>query len=152
MSNPPNRSERTTPQRTAMGTGRRHHHRRLNTVIAGWICIAIGAGISLAESSPFSLSLAAPLSIGGIILLLVGLSRGDDQTMDSQAISSWAPEQIAMPDAGRPMFRVDTTLEEPIRTSVLCGRCTNLEWVEGPKPKGYSCPECLATLWEPEEE
>ena len=152
MANPPNRSESPTLQRSAMGKGPRPQNRRLNTVIAGWICIAIGSGISLADASLFSLSLAAPLSIGGIILLLAGLSMDGDPTLDSQAISSWAPEKIAMPDAGRPMFRVDTTLEEPIRTSVLCGRCTNLEWFEGPKPKAYRCPECRAILWETEEE
>ena len=31
-------------------------------------------------------------------------------------------------DAGRPMFRIDTTLDDPIRTSILCGRCAEITW------------------------
>jgi transposase len=50
------------------------------------------------------------------------------------------------------MFRIDTTLDEPIRTSILCGRCANIEWVEGKKPKNFTCPSCGTELWVSEEE
>jgi hypothetical protein len=66
--------------------------------------------------------------------------------------SSWAPERATMPDAGRVMYRVDSTLDEPIRTSVLCGRCANLEWIDGLKPTIFQCPGCKTILWNSEEE
>jgi hypothetical protein len=57
-----------------------------------------------------------------------------------------------MPDSGRVMYRVDTTLIEPIRTSILCGKCANIYWIDGTKPKTFDCPNCLITLWHEEEE
>ena len=150
--NKPNRSERLNTTREDMGKATPHLNRRVNTVIAGWACIAIGTGIALTDSSQFSLYISAPMSIGGIKHLMVGLSMDADNSLNAEDISSWMPEQSRMPDAGRPMFRVDTTLEGPIRTSILCGRCANIEWVDGPKPKGYTCPDCQTRLWEPEEE
>jgi len=125
---------------------------RLNTIMAGWVCIAIGAGMVLSESSAFSLAVAAPLSIGGVILLVVGIGMEARVIVGGSAVAGWTPEQNKMPDAGRPMYRVDTTLLEPIRTSILCGRCAHLEWVEGGKPKRYICSGCGMGLWESEEE
>ena len=46
--------------------------------------------------------------------------------MDRDADPNWAPSPETLPEAGRVMFRVDTTLDDPIRTSVLCGACGNL--------------------------
>jgi len=123
----------------------------LNAIIAGWFCIAIGAGITFAEPSTFALSISAPLSIGGIILLVIGISM-ESPNYDQHHYSSWAPERATMPDAGRAMYRIDSTLDEPIRTSVLCGRCANLEWIDGPKPTIFQCPRCNTILWDNEEE
>ena len=50
------------------------------------------------------------------------------------------------------MFRIDTTLDEPIRTSILCGRCAEITWIEGRKPKTFTCPSCGIDLWKSEEE
>ena len=127
-------------------------NRRLNIVISGWMCIALGTSLILYETSTFSTSLAGPLSVGGVILLILGLSLRDEDRKTAMDDDSWTPSASYMPDAGRPMFRIDTTLDEPIRTSILCGRCANIEWVEGKKPKNFTCPSCGTELWVSEEE
>jgi len=121
-------------------------------VIAGWICIALGAGVTLSETSLFALAVAAPLSIGGSILFLMGIGMGSDGGPNKLRVSSWEPDSTTMPDAGRAMYRLDTTLSEPIRSSILCGRCAHLEWVEGVKPSEFTCPSCGTELWFSEEE
>lgn len=127
-------------------------NRRLNIVISAWICIALGSSIILYDNSAFSMSISVPLSIGGIILLIIGLSMVDDDEGKMRAHDSWTPDASLMSDAGRPMFRIDTTLDEPIRTSILCGRCANIDWVEGKKPSQFTCPSCGIELWHSEEE
>ncbi|HIM13987.1 MAG: hypothetical protein CXX69_04865 [Candidatus Thalassarchaeum betae] len=131
-------------------TGR---NRRLNTVLAAWSCIALGSGVFLTSGeSPFALAVAAPLAIAGIALLIAGLGMAGEENVDPEEVAAWEPEAGKMPDAGRVMYRVDTTLESPVRTSILCGRCGGVDWVDGPKPKSHSCSECETLLWESEEE
>ena len=126
---------------------------RTNTVLAAWVCIALGSGIILSSGvSAFALAIAAPLAIAGIVLLVAGLGMAVEENVDPEKVAAWEPESTKMPDAGRVMYRIDTTLEPPIRTSVLCGRCGNLDWVDGPKPKAHSCNSCSTLLWESEEE
>ena len=126
---------------------------KINIVISGWLCILLGSGLLFASSgSSLVISLAGPVAILGLILLMAGLLYKDEGDMDPKEIASWEPDQTKMPDSGRIMYRVDTTLVEPIRTSILCGKCANLYWVEGRKPKLFECPECLIILWHDEEE
>tara|TARA_B100000900_G_scaffold49843_1_gene36847 strand:- start:8054 stop:8476 length:423 start_codon:yes stop_codon:yes gene_type:complete len=128
-------------------------HVKLNIIISGWICIILGSILifSSGESS-IVVSFAAPISVLGLILLILGLMYKDEISIDHQEILSWEPDKTEMPDSGRVMYRVDTTLIEPIRTSILCGKCGNIYWNEGPKPKSFDCPDCLITLWHEEEE
>jgi len=121
-------------------------------VISAWICIALGSGLLLSDGSTFTMSISVPLSIGGVILLIIGLSMDNEDAKSEITHESWTPSASFMPDAGRPMFRIDTTLDEPIRTSILCGRCANIVWVDGKKPSKFTCPSCDTELWEPEEE
>jgi hypothetical protein len=117
------------------------------------VCIALGSGIILSSGiSAFALAVAVPLAIAGIVLLVVGLGMAAEENVDPEKVAAWEPDSTKMPDAGRVMYRIDTTLEPPIRTSVLCGRCGNLDWVDGPKPKTHSCNSCSTLLWESEEE
>ena len=134
-----------------MGSKPRVSNRQLNTIISAWLCIAIGSGLTLSDGSTFSLGLSVPLSIGGVILLVVGIAMGNDAEKSSSH-EEWEPSAIELRDAGRPMFRVDTTLDEPIRTSILCGRCAEITWKEGRKPKTFTCPSCGVDLWKSEEE
>ena len=128
-------------------------HVKLNIIISGWICIILGSILifSSGESS-IVVSFAAPISVLGLILLILGLMYKDEISIDHQEILSWEPDKTEMPDSGRVMYRVDTTLIEPIRTSILCGKCGNIYWNEGVKPKSFDCPDCLITLWHEEEE
>ncbi len=127
--------------------------RKVNTVLAAWACLILGGGIALTSSaSDFALATAAPLALAGAVMLLFGLSMDDESEADPDSVADWEPDSSKMPDAGRVMFRVDTTLDSPIRTSILCGRCGKVDWVEGRKPKTHTCSECDTLLWESEEE
>ena len=128
-------------------------HVKINIIISGWVCIILGSVLlfSSGESS-LVLSFAGPISVLGLILLILGLMYKDEVSIDPQEILSWEPDKTEMPDSGRVMYRVDTTLIEPIRTSILCGKCGNNYWNEGVKPKSFDCPDCLITLWHEEEE
>ena len=152
MTNPLNSADIQPHRPVHMGALSGVSNRRLNIVISAWICIALGTSLLLYDNSMFSMSLSAPLSIGGVILLIFGLFMGDENAKTTVRDDSWTPNASLMPDAGRPMFRIDSTLDEPIRTSVLCGRCANIEWVDGKKPRSFTCPSCGAELWSSEEE
>ena len=42
---------------------------------------------------------------------------------------------------------------KPIRTSVLCGSCGELTWLDGKRPSRFTCAECDTELWNhPDEE
>ena len=126
---------------------------KVNTVLAAWTCLILGGGIALAsDASEFTLATAVPLVVAGALLLMIGLGMEDEGSLDPDSVADWEPDSTKMPDAGRVMFRVDTTLDSPIRTSILCGRCGKVDWVEGRKPKTHTCSECDTLLWESEEE
>ena len=126
---------------------------KVNTVLAAWACLILGGGIALtSDASEFALATAAPLAVAGALLLMIGLRMGDEGIVDPYSVAYWEPDSTKMPDAGRVMFRVDTTLDPPIRTSILCGRCGKVDWVDGRKPKSHTCSECDTLLWESEEE
>ena len=84
--------------------------------------------------------------------MVIGLILKISITMDTKKIDKWAPDSNYLQDAGRPMYRIDTTLTSPTRTSILCGKCRHIEWVEGKKPTSYSCINCGILLWENNEE
>ena len=128
-------------------------HVKINIIISGWVCIILGSVLlfSSGESS-LVLSFAAPVSVLGLILLILGLMYKDEGSITPEEILSWEPDKTEMPESGRVMYRVDTTLIKPIRTSILCGKCGNIYWNDGIKPKSFDCPDCLITLWHEEEE
>jgi len=123
-----------------------------NIAFIAWVCIALGTGIIFFDGTPLSVSIAAPFSLVGIALLLYAIGWAENRGMSATEVSDWTPGSSILPDAGRPMYRIDTTLEEPIRTSILCGRCSHIEWVIGSKPNEYSCVSCETQLWTTEEE
>ena len=122
-------------------------------VIAAWSCLLLGAGIVFGTAGDtFAIAIGAPLSIAGAMMLLFGLGMPEGASVDPDELAAWAPDAVKMPDAGRAMYRVDTSLDPPIKTSILCGRCGHLEWIQGTKPRAYDCIECNTTLWVAEEE
>ena len=126
---------------------------KVNTVLAAWACLILGGGIALtSDASEFALATAVPLVIAGAVLLMIGLGMEDEGSSDPNSVADWEPDSSKLPDAGRVMFRVDTTLDSPIRTSILCGRCGKVDWIEGRKPKSHNFIECDILLWESEEE
>ena len=128
-------------------------NRKLNLVIAAWVCILLGAGIVFGTAAnTFAIAVGAPLSIAGAALLMFGLGLPDESSVNPEELAAWAPDAVKMPDAGRAMYRIDTSLDPPIRTSILCGRCGHLEWVTGRKPPSYECVKCETVLWIEEEE
>lgn len=131
----------------------RQRHVKVNIVFSGWLCILLGSILMFTSgASAIVLSFAAPISVLGLVLLILGLLYKDNENIDPKIIAAWEPDLSKMPDSGRVMYRVDTTLIEPIRTSILCGKCANLFWEEGTKPKSFTCPKCLLLLWHEEEE
>ena len=98
--------------------------KRVNLAISGWICIVIGSGVILGSgASGLSFAIAAPISISGIVLLMAAIGMTNDDGLSIEEIHAWSPEGDFLPDAGGPMYRVDTTLIPPIKTTILCGRC-----------------------------
>ena len=95
---------------------------KMNIVISGWLCILLGTGLLFTSNqSTLVISLAAPVAVIGLMLLFAGLLYKDEDDIDPQEIAAWEPDQSKMPESGRIMYRVDTTLIEPIKTSILCG-------------------------------
>ena len=127
--------------------------RKVNTVLAAWTCLILGGGIALTSTaSDFALATAAPLALAGAVLLLFGLSMGEEGEVDSKSIADWEPDSSKMPDAGRVMYRVDVTIDEPIESTIVCGPCGEITLHKGPKPDSFTCPECNIELWNAEEE
>ena len=123
-------------------------NRRENFLISGIVLIVFGALLSLAVNS----GMGAVTGIGGIVCFIIGMSIPTSMEMSPEAVAAWQPSMERLPDAGRFMYRVDVTMDEPIRSTILCGPCGNLETVDGTKPNEYSCPACGRLLWVNEEE
>ena len=72
--------------------------------------------------------------------------------MSDAEVRSWRPEEGQLPDAGRVMYRVDVTIDEPIESTIVCGPCGKVTVQQGPKPDSFNCPQCNIQLWSIEEE
>jgi len=106
----------------------------------------------LGSTDEAALAVGMPIGIAGIVMLILGLRAPPEMRIDEQALRDWAPEEIPMREAGRVMYRIDTTLDEPIRTSILCGSCGKLTWRDGGKPPAFTCGHCDTQLWDEREE
>ena len=97
-------------------------HLRTNLFIASWTLILLAAGISVGVPGSGGLAVAAPLGIVGSIMLVWAISMKEEpQGLTEEEISNWAPEADPLPPGagGSVMYRVDTTLDEPIEP-VFC--------------------------------
>ena len=108
----------------------------------------MGALMSLAVN----IVMGAISGLSGIICFFIGMSTPTDMSMSPEAVAAWTPSIERLPDAGRFMYRVDVTMDEPIKSTILCGPCGSLDTIDGPKPEEYICPSCNRQLWYSEEE
>lgn len=124
-------------------------HRRTNLFLSAWLCLILGGGLA----SGSLLALGMTIVVGGVVLFFWAMTVAAPQReLSDEEIAGWQPDHGPMPDAGRVMYRIDTTLDEPIRTSIVCGPCGTLTVHEGPKPHSFTCPACGTELWIGEEE
>ena len=121
---------------------------RENFILSGTVCIFFGAFFSVAGI----FALAGTIGICGIVLFIIGMSTKSDYSMSKKEIREWLPTSEGMPEAGRVMYRVDTTIDQPFTTSILCGSCAHIEVVKGKRPQTYTCVSCERFLWLDEEE
>jgi len=125
-------------------------HIKSNLLLSSIICLAIGAMLIVSKET-LAISIGAPISLCGIIMFIWGMSlNSEDSGWSSEKIAEWAPASEEMVEAGRVMYRVDTTLDEPINSTILCGSCGEVTLVEGPRPSTFTCPDCDVELWEEE--
>lgn len=96
--------------------------------------------------------MGAVIGVSGVLLFVVGMSTPSQQTLSEKEIAEWAPSAEQLPDANRIMYRVDVTLDEPKRTTVLCGPCGTVTELEGGRPSTFTCPACNVFLYRDEEE
>ena len=120
---------------------------RENFLITGFVCILFGASMSVAGLGP----MAVTVGLFGIVFFLVGMTLGRQSGLSPDAIAQWQPDGERLPEAGRFMYRVDVTLDEPIRTSILCGVCGHVEVLDRSRPSKFTCPSCSTSLWDEEE-
>ena len=123
-------------------------NRRENFLISGIVLIVMGALMSIAIDAV----MGAVAGLGGILCFIIGMSTPTEMGLSPEASVNWKPSMERLPDAGRFMYRVDVTIDEPISSTILCGPCGNLESVDGPRPEHYTCPVCSRQLWSAEEE
>ena len=95
---------------------------------------------------------ASTVGVLGILLFIVGMSLKSNIGMSDAEVRSWRPEEGQLPDAGRVMYRVDVTIDEPIESTIVCGPCGKVTVQRGPKPDSFTCPQCNIQLWSIEEE
>lgn len=95
--------------------------------------------------------MAMTVGLFGVVFYIVGMTLGRQTGMSPEAVANWVPEGELLPDAGRFMFRVDVTLDEPVTSSILCGPCGQVTVQPGAKPTSFSCPACHRLLWDEEE-
>jgi len=125
---------------------------RQNLLISGLACLSIGSIITLGLD-PALAPFGATIGLAGIVLFIWGYStKPDEYGLSHEEIAAWQPSEGQLPDSGRVMYRIDTTLDEPITTTILCGACGDVAKVDGRKPNSWDCPSCDAFLWHDEEE
>lgn len=120
---------------------------RENFLISGLICIVFGAFFTVAGI----MSIAGTVGISGIALFVIGMSTPSQLGMSDEEVANWLPESSQLPDAGRIMYRVDVTLDEPKQCSIVCGPCGHVEVVDGERPVRFTCSKCSKMLWDEEE-
>ena len=120
---------------------------RENLLISSLVCITAGAFFTVAGI----MSIAGTVGISGVVLFILGMTMSTQQGMSKKEIEEWVPDSSQLPDAGRVMYRVDVTIDEPKKCTVMCGPCGHVELLDGWRPPQFTCPACSKILWDEEE-
>ncbi|MFB1005020.1 MAG: hypothetical protein QMC59_00890 [Candidatus Poseidoniaceae archaeon] len=120
---------------------------RENFLIGSLICLVTGAFFTVGGIY----SIGSTIGVCGVVLFVVGMSMPTQRGMTPEDVANWLPTAEQLPDAGRVMYRVDVTLDEPKKSSILCGPCGTVTLVDGEKPTTFVCPSCASALWDEEE-
>ena len=120
---------------------------RENLLISSLVCITAGAFFTVAGI----MSIAGTVGISGVVLFILGMTMSTQQGMSKKEIEEWVPDSSQLPDAGRVMYRVDVTIDEPKKCTVMCGPCGHVELLDGGRPPQFTCPACTKILWDEEE-
>ena len=130
---------------------------RKNFILSGWICFVLGTGVFFSGMNGAPIVIGTTISLAGLILIFIGISS-KDQGLTPNQIEAWMPSRNDLDEPNIPnfenkkiKFRIDTTLDEPIKTSILCGNCSELTIIENIKPNFFKCPNCKIELWNEEE-
>ena len=123
-------------------------NRRENFLICGIVLIVFGALLSLGVN----IAMGGVVGISGIVCFIIGMSIPSKMELSPEAVAEWTPSIERLPDAGRFMYRVDVTMDEPIISTILCGPCGHFEVVDGSRPNEYTCVSCGRVLCVDEEE
>tara|TARA_B100001113_G_C21073110_1_gene606410 strand:+ start:423 stop:827 length:405 start_codon:yes stop_codon:yes gene_type:complete len=132
-------------------------HLRKNFILSGWVCLILGTGVFFSEANDSLLIIGTTMSLSGIVLILIGINS-NEQGLNPKEVADWKPSKNDLEEGEnssfenkRIKFRIDTTLDEPIKTSILCGNCSELTIVNNTKPNSFRCPKCKFELWDEEE-
>ena len=120
---------------------------RENLLISSLVCITAGAFFTVAGI----MSIAGTVGISGVVLFILGMTMSTQQGMSKKEIEEWVPDSSQLPDAGRVMYRVDVTIDEPKKCTVMCVPCGHVELFDGGRPPQFTCPACSKILWDEEE-
>lgn len=130
---------------------------RKNLIISGWICLILGTGAVFSDLDGMLSIIGTTISMAGLGLIIIGIGS-KEQGLNPIQISEWMPSQDDLTNSHesefedkRIKYRIDTTLDEPIKTSILCGNCSELTIIQSSKPHFFKCPKCKIELWDEEE-
>jgi hypothetical protein len=118
-----------------------------NMLLGGIVCLVTGAFLTVGGIY----AMGATIGVAGVVLFMIGMSMTTQREMSPEEIENWTPDATQLPDAGRVMYRVDVTLDEPKRSTILCGPCGTVTKMDGDKPSEFVCPSCGTNLWQEEE-
>ena len=121
---------------------------RENLILSGMICIAFGGFLTIGGV----LSMGVIIGVSGVFLFVIGMGTSSNQTLAPAEIAAWKPSAEQLPDANRIMYRVDVTIDEPKKTTILCGPCGTVTELDGDRPSQFTCPSCNRQLYVNEEE
>ena len=64
-----------------------------------------------------NIAMGGVVGISGIVCFIIGMSVPSQMGLSPEAVAEWTPSIERLPDAGRFMYRVDVTMDEPIKSA-----------------------------------